>query len=325
MDKIVLFNRLVYLSKRNNWMLDPRYFLNHNDVSIQKPIFLLGNQGGGLTLISRILRRNRNVVSVTGNSTYWSGADEMQNVFGPVLPKELNGVKYKVPKHDYLTPPRSWSYASDELIEHYRATEKKYSIEIEKKIKHIIKYLIYRYGKTSIPRFIDKSQVFTVKLGLLNTIFKNNNPKFILITRNPLIECPRAAMGRAGDMKRYSKFLKWQERLSLATQHWKNSIYAILEDIDDIGIDVLIIKFEDAVADINITMEKICDHCELDFNIDMLPSEKHKIPLGSMYRDRWFPIKTDINSKYDDLFDTESIEFVHKNCEELMSVLGYNN
>lgn len=83
-------NNIYYAYKRNNWMLDlSRFYKNYKDKSINSPIFLLGVQGGGLSLVSRMLRRNDKVVSVTGDSNYWTGADEMQNVLGPILPAEF--------------------------------------------------------------------------------------------------------------------------------------------------------------------------------------------------------------------------------------------
>lgn len=56
---------------------------------IQRPIFLLGSQSGGLTLLARILRRHASLVYCTGNSRYWAGSDEMQNVAfdGSLCPK----------------------------------------------------------------------------------------------------------------------------------------------------------------------------------------------------------------------------------------------
>lgn len=76
------------------------------------------HKGGGLTLLARMLRRHPQVVSVTGDHRYWSGADEMHTVFGPILPSELTGTRYKVPwpDHPVYKPPRSWTYACDELL-----------------------------------------------------------------------------------------------------------------------------------------------------------------------------------------------------------------
>ena len=134
---------MYYLYKRNNWMLDPRLiFKNFEEYKINKPIFLLGNQGGGLTVLSRMLRRHKHVVNCTGNKDYWTGADELQNVFGPILPFNLTGIKYKLPNHPIFKTQRGWSYAIDDSLSIYRKTEKDFSNLEKRKLEHLIKYLI---------------------------------------------------------------------------------------------------------------------------------------------------------------------------------------
>ena len=226
------FEKIYYMWKRNNWMLNPKsYFGNYFDTVINSPIFLLGNQGDGLTLISRILRRHPSVISVTGNSQYWTGADEMANVYELILTPELSGIRFRAPKHQKLTPPRSWSYACNELIDRYRNTEKEANGYLKKKLKHVIALAISRYGKNiKNPRFIDKSQVYTVKMSFINKLLEDCNPFFIFITRNPYATIYRAALGKAGDMKRYEKFLSFDERMRVCLEHWLNSIKCIEED-----------------------------------------------------------------------------------------------
>ena len=75
----------LFRARRNVWRWDPR-FRRGADVAIDRPIFLLGTQGAGLTLLSRILRRHPLVVGATGGHRYWAGADEGQNVFAGALP-----------------------------------------------------------------------------------------------------------------------------------------------------------------------------------------------------------------------------------------------
>src|SRR6056297_2994992 len=104
-----LINYIYYLYKRNNWLLDfSHFYKDFDDIKIDKPIFLLGVQGGGLTLISRTIRRQKNIVSVTGNNNYWYGADEMQNVLWPILPSQFTGIKHKFPSNKNFITPRGW-------------------------------------------------------------------------------------------------------------------------------------------------------------------------------------------------------------------------
>lgn len=108
--------------RRRLWRIHPkRWFADLDSIPIDRPIFLLGVQGGGLTLIGRMLRRHPHVVSVTGNNSYWAGPDEMQNVLGPMLPPMLTGLQYKIPSHPQC-PNRDWLYATDDLLPLYRGT-----------------------------------------------------------------------------------------------------------------------------------------------------------------------------------------------------------
>ena len=66
------------------WHLKPsftprRIYLPLSKINIKKPIFILGVQGGGLTIVSRILHRHSKVIYCNGNSKFWAGRDEMQN------------------------------------------------------------------------------------------------------------------------------------------------------------------------------------------------------------------------------------------------------
>jgi hypothetical protein len=71
------------------------------------------------------------IASVTGNYRYWSGADEMQNVYGPILPPQLTGIKHKAPKDELFGVPRGWLYATDRLLFQYRNTEKDVNTQIK--------------------------------------------------------------------------------------------------------------------------------------------------------------------------------------------------
>ncbi|MFQ6616372.1 MAG: sulfotransferase [Fidelibacterota bacterium] len=305
-------------------MLDvSRLFRSYEGVVIDRPIFLLGNQGGGLTLVSRMLRRNPRVVSVTGNHHYWAGADELQNVAGPILPPELTGIKYKAPSHPVLTPPRSWSYASDELISAYRKTEKDYTEELESTFKRTLRFFIGRHSSDRTARFVDKSQVYTVRLALIHRLLDDCDPRFVLITRNPYVACPRAAMGRAGDMKRYRHHLSWKERLKLCSQHWSNGMEALFEDRERLGIRVLVVRFEDVLEAPERTLKTICAFAEVEFDPEMLPQPHQRIPLGCLHRDRWYPLRREVNQSYDGALSTEDVEVIRERCGKRADNLGY--
>lgn len=76
-----------YVYRRQRWMLRPDLMLRDlSAVDIDRPIFLVGASGAGLTLLARILRRAEGVVTVSGGADYWTGADEMYVAMAPYLP-----------------------------------------------------------------------------------------------------------------------------------------------------------------------------------------------------------------------------------------------
>ena len=325
MDVKEALNLAWYLWKRNSWMLDPRlYFGRFQHIPVDRPIFLLGVQGGGLTLLCRMLRRHPEVVSVTGNHRYWSGADEMHTVFGPVLPPELTGARYKVPAADHpvYKPPRSWTYACDELLPYYRKTAKDATPEIKRGLERVIRYCLGRYapGRSGRARFIDKSQVYTVRVSLIRELFKEYNPKFVLVVNNPYAACYRAALGKAQDMERLKGRLSFQERLEICAQHWANSMRCALEDKGD---DMLVVRFEDLLQEPERELRRICGHVELEFDEDMLPALHHRIPFGSRFRDRWYPLSPERALHYIEKATPQELTIIDQRCGAIASDLGY--
>jgi len=312
-----------YLSKRNNWMLDPRaWFGKFEDVPIERPVFLLGVQGGGLTLLSRMLRRHPEVVSVTGNHRYWSGADEMHTVFGPILPPELTGTRYKVPasNHPIYKPPRSWTYACDELLPYYRKTEKDAKPEVKRALERVIRYCVKRHASGKRARFVDKSQVYTVRVSLIRELLKEYSPRFVLVTVNPYAAVYRAALGKARDMEMLQNKMPFTKRLEICAQHWRNSYRCALEDRNE---DMLVVRLEDLLREPAKYLERICEHVELDFSERLLPHPDDRIPMGSRFRDRWYPLNVDRVLHYIDKATPDELSLIHEVCGDLADELGY--
>lgn len=318
-------NKIVYLWKRNNWMLDPRsYSARYTNTVIDRPVFLLGNQGDGLTLLSRMLRRNPQVISVTGNSEYWAGADEMQNVYEPLLPAELSGIRFKAPKHSRYRPPRSWSYACDELFDVYRNSEEDATEYLKSKLKNVIGLALSRHGKKiPKPRFVDKSQVYTLKLSFIAALLREHEPYFVHVTRDPYATCYRAAIGHAADMKRYAKFMDFDERMEICIQHWLNMARSIEDDREK--VDTLMrVKFEDLLTFPERVLKDICRFIEIEFMADMIPQSHHRLPRGIRFPKGWYPLVTNINEKYLTKISPEYVELVYERCHELAELQGYD-
>ncbi|MGD2071111.1 MAG: hypothetical protein PVI57_20750, partial [Gemmatimonadota bacterium] len=205
-----LANTAWYQWRRNNWLLyPPRLFRSFDSVPIDRPVFFVGNQGGGLTLVSRMIRRHPDLVSISGGGDYWSGADEMQKVANLRLPPSLVlGGRWfggGDPPHERLTPPRGWSYASDDLFAWYRKTEEDASEDDARALKRVIRESLHRFGRHSrAPRFVDKSQVFAIKMRYVEALLSDANPFFVLVTRDPYASVYRAAT-KTEDMVRYAR------------------------------------------------------------------------------------------------------------------------
>lgn len=292
-DRAIRLLRLgSYHWRRLDWIAFNR-LVDAKKVPIRNPIFLLGNQGGGLTFISRILRRNQDVVSCTGNAHYWTGGDEMQRVFGLSLPPSLRtGGRWLGgdPPHPHLTPPRSWSYGVDELVEQYHTTEEDVSPGEREALTWVIGSCLARYAMSSGPRFLDKSQVFTLKTRHLQALLPDTEPNFLLIAREPFGSVYRAASGRAGDMARYDH-LSEEQKIVLCAQHWNNCMRTALDDAPYLK-RFQVFRFEELVSDISKGARALSDALGLAFDEDMLPQAHHRIPFATRYVERWYPVRT---------------------------------
>jgi hypothetical protein len=322
-----LTNTFRYHWRRSSWLLDPQRFIrDYRDTAIERPIFFLGDQGGGLTLIGRMIRRNPSIVSICGDSTYWSGPDEMQRVMELRLPRSLKLARlpYKVEvHHERLTAPRSWSYAADALIDYYRKTAIDYDEGDAETFRFLIREALHRFGHGRVGiRFFDKSQVYTVKLGLIHAILEDTDPYFVLLTRDPYVACYRAAQGKAIDMARYARFLTLRERVELCAQHWSNAMQCALEDGQKVQ-RFMSMRFENVLAQPETSLRSLCTFLDLSFDSDMLPQPYHRIPQGSRFPDRWYPLKTDINKRYLENIPTDLLAIIDARCGSLAEKLGY--
>ena len=320
-------NTALYYWHRNNWMFYlPGWFRELGVEKIDRPVFLLGNQGDGITLISRFLRRHPEVVSVSGNSTYWTGADEMQRAMEYRLPHSLrlSGSLFKTdPNHPMLSMPRSWSYGCDDLYNAYHSTEGALTEKDRKCFKAVIGECVHRFGRTKTVRFVDKSQVYTLKSRYIQSLLADNDPYFVLITRDPYASCFRAANGKAGDMARYANFLSFEDRFELCLQHWNNCMTTVLEDSLKLK-HFKHWKYEDFLSEPEKNTRELCDFIGLTYELNMLPAPEHQIPLGTRYGDRWYPLRPDNNQSYFDKMSTEQFRRVEFVCGATAGRLGYS-
>jgi hypothetical protein len=318
-------NLALLFGRWNLWRVHPRRFWwNLNTVAIKRPIFLLGVQGGGLTLTARMLRRHPDAVSITGDHTYWAGPDEMHVVMGPDLPPELSGISHHIPPNPTF-PRRDWLYATDELLPLYRKKATDATPELVRQFRQAIRLALIIHAKDlRRARFIDKSQSYTVRLSLVNRLLKEDQPHFILVTRNPYPTCYRAATA-VTPISQLNLPLK--RRLELAAQHWDNSFRTALADSDTVE-HFLEVRFEDLLQNPMETLQRICAFSGLDYHPSMLPAPDHRFPLGSTGSSKgdhkWYPLRPDVNRRYLKQLEPWMIETVANRVAELAERWGYS-
>jgi hypothetical protein len=305
-----------------------KFYLNYGDLSkikINKPIFFLGTNGAGLTLISRILRRDPRVVSPTGNYKYWAGRDEMHNVYFNDLPKNLRfGMAKRHAseiKYDELFGiDLGWGYATDRLVCDYRKDENDISFPDDNKFVAVIKRIISTHKVEEDTRFVDKSQSYSLKTPLIKSLIPD--AKFIVVSRNPYVMVLRAATNE-NQTKKLKREITFNERLKFYSETW-NNVYKIA--LDDLGENCLVFKLEDFLLKPELYMKKIINYVELD-NVDIdkiMPHSNKEYPIGSTSKDKWYPIKRDINSKYLKHITPEAIEIIDSVLGKTAKRLGYD-
>jgi hypothetical protein len=256
-------------------------------------------------------------VSVTGGHKYWNGADEMQNVMAPVLPKSL-----RLQGRKELRRFRSlggWTYACDDLFDYFRVKDENISNKDADKFKHAIRRVIDMYGYNDREsRFIDKSQSYSLKVSYINEILKTSNPFFLLITRNPYAVCQRAVMKTNLSKVSVTK----EKKINMAVSHWGNTMKSVFEDSRKVE-NIRNFKIEDVIKCKSEEVREICNFLDIDFNYNMMPSNDDKMPITGLRDDKWYPIKESINRRYMDKLETSIQRKLNERYSGIIERLDY--
>lgn len=288
-------NSALFHARRQIWRVHPR-FTARRDFPLARPAFLLGTQGGGLTLLSRILHRHPDAVSATGGHRYWAGDDESQNVYRRLLPPDLGWIDAG---NLFPSADHNWLYATDALLPRYARDASHATPELAAAYRAFIRSVVSLHGgaQPERKRFIDKSQSLTVRVGLVKALLGELEPRFVLLTRNPFASVWRTAT-RDAVVSRLDRSLG--EKVELAAQHWTNSMRAALAHED--GASLKVFRFEDLLASPEIVCAAICRHVGLEWRPRILPSADDVIPWGSAHdafnRRKWHPLRADVNEPY---------------------------
>ncbi|ACV67680.1 sulfotransferase family protein [Desulfohalobium retbaense] len=323
-------DRLVHDYWKGKIYLHPRNFYHPlNSIQIERPIFLLGTQGGGGTIVSRLLRQHPDVVYITGNNMFWGGEDELHNIQRfKKLPDEwvlrspgynnLLGTEEYHPSFGY---ERSWLYATNALLPWYRLTESHWSEYVENSIVNVLKRCIRAYAKDPhLARFHDMSQSFALKVPLLKKIFPD--AKFILLIRNPFAMCWREVTKKNNKYRHFAKIPDQKQALQWAVEHWYNTYSIALNDLDD-NTDNYILRYEDFVLEPEKYVYTLLDFCDLDKERYELPAYNMNIPLGTKSRNKWWPVSKHANFGYLQDIPKWAIDTIQYHCSDIVDDFDY--
>ena len=325
-----LIDRTVHSYWKNKIFFTPRrLYTPLNKIKIDRPIFLLGTQGSGGTILSRLIRLHPDVVYITGNNRFWGGEDELHNkvrfkympdtwvLRSPGYRNMLGREKY----HPIFGFERSWVYATDEFLPEYRKTEEDFSAVCEKSIVCAIKKCIRAYSKElNSSRFHDMSQSYCLKVPLLRKIFPD--AKFIVLLRNPFAMCWREITRKTAKYDNYSNVPSQTRNLELACQHWRNTYTTALDDLGNTE-DNITIRYEDFTNSPIDNINKVLEHCELDKKRYSFPDETTKTPLGTEAKWKWWPLLPDVNDKYLGELPDWAREMIENHCGDLIKRFNY--
>lgn len=302
----------------------------NNDIpeeEVKNPTFLLGTNSGGLTLISSIIHRHPQVVYVTGNYKKWAGEDETYNILADSMPNKLKARKipsFPLTSVKYGKRKQPGLYAIDQALPFNRMKAEDFDTDTKYRLEKIIK-TIARVNKDESSleplRYVDKSQIFTVKVGLINKLLKEYKPKFVLISRNPFAFCKRELQTLPDE---YEDNLPDHEWIKLFAQQWENSFNSALEDESNASLKFF--RFEDILKNPKEKIRQLFQFINLDFQERVLPQKEDEIPLGSehhVFTHKWFPLRPEVNKKHLNKLTKPEIEIIESECGDLADKFNY--
>jgi len=317
--------KFIWYFHREKWIWNYVNVLAHEKTNTENkpfnsPIFMVGLQGAGETLLGRIIKHSPEIVTVGGDNKYWYGTDEMHTVLGPILVQEFTGQLHKVPRKDLYGRRRGWVYASNEMVNYYRLSENTVTKDISNNFRRALR-TIEVFGKQGHCRIFDKSQTYALKINAIRKILHDSNPKFLAVLRNPVASIYRAAFVTTHLSK---ENMNQEDKVRVAAEHWKNTIQSISDSVPVKGEDLLVLKIEDFLSDPEILVNDIFKHINLSYDHTFFPSEKDSAPWWAKRADRWYPLRKNINEKYLNAAPKWVYRIVDKICEEQISWAGYN-
>ena len=312
--------RLERLRRRDRWRYSARRRLGSVDgIRLDRPIFVVGPQGGGTTLITRCLLRHPSVVSMSGNSSYWVATDELGFVRNRMaaLPPSLWASSHRDDlAHPLFGTEHHSVWACDELLPAYRRTEDDATPADAVRFKRVLRehIAVYAHDRDS-ARFVDKTHANAVRIPYIDALLAGCDPFFVLVLRNPYAICPRAMRRKPPSWRTLPAY---EEQLALAAQHWENVSRLAIEDGGRTG-RFGALRFEDFLRDPEAVVRALCGLVGLSFAPELVPRAGDRLPFATLPTDaKWYPLREDSWE-----VSSEEIAIVEARCGELAARLGY--
>lgn len=238
-----------------------------------------------------------------------------------ILPWQLREERrVSIPDSSEFWGSRSWSYASDRLLPHYKLDGRDVTDACRKRLIQAIKLCILINARNVFSaRFLDKSQVFSVKVPFIRALLSDSQPLFVAVSRDPYAMCIRALYSTQIRSMRAN----YEYKLRTACEHWRNTHEALLEQQERFS-DVRFFRMEDFLEGPHEVMKDMCEFAELEYSSELLPAPGDTIPRGSRNVDRWYPLQPDLNVKWYSMLDEYSTEVISSICGNTAERLGYS-
>jgi len=314
--------RVERLRRRDRWRYSPRRRLRSTDrIRVDRPIFVLGLQGSGTTLISRCLLRHPSAVSMSGNSSYWVATDELGFVRNRMtaLPSSLWSSSHRSDlDHPLFGTEHHSVWASDDLLPWYRRDAGDVTPTDEKRFKRVLREHIAVYARNKHDaRFVDKTHTNTVRISYLDALLADCDPFFVLVVRSPYTTCVRAIQRKPPSWRTVPPR---DEQVTIAAQHWENAHRIALDDGAQTG-RFAAVRFEDFLRDPEAMVRAICNTVGLRYDPSLVPRAGDRLPFATLPTDtKWYPLRSDVPVAE---LDAHHLEIVDARCGQLARRLAY--
>jgi hypothetical protein len=284
---------------------------------IKKPIFIIGSGRSGTTVFYQFLSTHSELCWF---SNYSDRFFKLQGL--PLLHRLLNwplvgsiGKKGIIARHRFFIKPSEAGRIYHDYcgFQHaIKSTEEDLDIETEKKFKDLIKRHLYWTGKR---RFLNKQTANSQRIRLIAQMFRD--AFFLHIIRDG-----RAVASSMLNVDWWNDTDIWwlgatpaewarqgKPAIELCGLHWQRDVEEILKNRDLFENRYMEFRYEELVADVKGTMEKVIAFCELENEASFYDRLPRTLP--------------DMNSKWKEALTNEQKKVLERTLSTLLKQLKY--